>query len=156
MAEILSPGVFIEEVPSQAQVVQPVSTSTMGIVGGAERGPTDTATLVTSYEQYTRIFGALIRDSRMPLSMAAYFANGGRRSYVVRVAPADAISATAAVRSTQTGQSVFDGDGATAALTSGAGTALSAPLAAGSVTLKWRAAGTPVVTETLRNRDDMQ
>ena len=59
MAEILSPGVFIEEVPSQAQVVQAVSTSTFGIVGGAARGPVDEATLVTSYEQFTRIFARL-------------------------------------------------------------------------------------------------
>lgn len=153
MAEILSPGVFIEEVPSQAQVVQPVSTSTMGIVGGAERGPTDTATLVTSYEQYTRIFGDLIRDSRMPLSMAAYYANGGRRSYVVRVAPADAVSATASLNSSQE-TAIYEGDGSTAALVSTGGTALSTPVDASSLTIKWRAAGTPVVGETLRNRDD--
>ena len=154
MAEILSPGVFIEEVPSQAQVVQPVSTSTMGIVGGAERGPTDTATLVTSFEQYSRIFGELIRDSRMPLSMAAYYANGGRRAYVVRVAPADAISATASLDSVQD-HNVFAGDGATAALTSAAGTALNFPSDPSTITFKWRAAGTPVVGEVLRDRDNL-
>lgn len=90
MAEILSPGVFIEEVPSAVQVVQPVSTSNMGIVGATKRGPTDEATLVTSFGQFTRIFGELIADSRTGLSMAAYFSNGGRRAYVVRVMPGDA------------------------------------------------------------------
>lgn len=158
MAEILSPGVFIEEVPSQAQVVQPVSTSTMGIIGGAERGPTDTATLVTSYEQYTRVFGGLLRDSRMPLAMAAYFANGGRRAYIVRIAAGDAAAADADLGSYIRSQVIAPGDGTQTAFTEADGVSFLYPSTPGVVVgdslIVWRSAGTPAVAEPLRTMDD--
>jgi phage tail sheath protein FI len=150
MAEILSPGVFIEEVPSAVQVVQPVSTSNMGIVGATQRGPTDEATLVTSFSQFTRLFGPLIADSRTGLSMSSYFANGGRRAFVVRVMPADAVEAgsvsgdegflTSARRDFQCNI----GDGVTAVITEAVltPTALVTPVvgAAGEagVSIRWR------------------
>jgi phage tail sheath protein FI len=155
MAEILSPGVFIEEVPSSAQVVQPVSTSNFGIVGGTDRGPTNQATLVTSYDQFTRIFGGLIRESYLPLSMAAYFANGGRRAYVVRVAPSDALGATAEMQSQQTDHRTNVGDGATAAITSLVLTPspLRDRVVPSSLTFRWRSpAAAPTANSNLRNR----
>src|SRR5262245_58714051 len=39
MPEYLSPGVFIEEVPSALKAIEGVSTSTAGFVGRARRGP---------------------------------------------------------------------------------------------------------------------
>jgi phage tail sheath protein FI len=160
MAEILSPGVFIEEVPSAVQVVQPVSTSNMGIVGATQRGPTDEATLVTSFEQFTRIFGPIIAESRTGLSMAAYFSNGGRRAFVVRVMPSDATDASGYVTSGRRDDQSNTGDGSTAAVTDGTLTPLplDAPIHAVSgtagVTFRWRSDGTPVATEVMRNRDD--
>ena len=117
MAEILSPGVFMEEVPSAIQVVQPVSTSNMGIVGATKRGPDNKATLVTSFEQFTRIFGEIIAESRTGLSMAAYFQNGGKRSFVVRVMPSDADKADGYVSSARRDFECNVGDGVTAAIT---------------------------------------
>ncbi len=49
MAEYLSLGVFIEEVPSSVQTIQAVSPSTVGAVGFTPQGPTNVATLVTSF-----------------------------------------------------------------------------------------------------------
>jgi len=160
MAEILSPGVFIEEVPSAVQVVQPVSTSNMGIIGATQRGPTDEATLVTSFSQFTRIFGDLIADSRTGLSMAAYFSNGGRRAYVVRVMPGDAVEADGDITSARRDFSCFVGDGIKVIVTDtdpvGAVLAdfpvVGIPATAG-VTFRWRADDAPVVTEPLFQRD---
>lgn len=154
MAEFLSPGVFVEEVPSAVQTVQSVSTSNMGIVGAAERGPTNVATLITSNVQFQSIFGGLLRDSRGPLSMSAYFANGGRRAYYVRVAPADAVLATAEIHSKRYDFQTNTGDGVTAAVTELVLTPVAMDaIVAGSLSFSWRAAGTPVVAETLKEMD---
>ena len=157
MAEILSPGVFIEEVPSLAQVVQPVSTSTMGIIGATDRGPTDEATLVTSFEQFERIFGPQIRDSRTNLSMAAYYANGGRRSYVVRVAPADAVSAAAEIQSNQSDHGIYEAAAPVVAMSDVAvgGSVLRDRIVPSSMTLRWRSAdsGGSIAAEGLMERD---
>ncbi len=154
MAEFLSPGVFVEEVPSSIQTVQSVSTSNMGIIAAAARGPSNTATLVTSNVQFQSIFGGLLRDSRGPLAMSAYFANGGRRVYYVRVAPADAVEATAEINSKRVDFQTNTGDGATATVTE----AVLTPVAMDEIreetlTFSWRAAGTPVVAEGLVEMD---
>lgn len=155
MTSYLSPGIYIEEVPTAAQVVPGVTTSNMGIVGYAPRGPANEAVLVQSYEQYSRVFGGLIEESYMPLSMAAFFANGGRRAYVVRVPPADAVAADAKIQSSHYNSDQGTGDGA---LTAFSGTIETdnqvAPLVPGSVELRWRAAGTPVVASNTKNRAD--
>ncbi len=159
MAEILSPGVFVEEVPSATQVIQGVSTSNMGIVGYASRGPANVATLVSSFEQFTRTFGGLIRESFLPMSLAAFFANGGRRAYVVRVPPADAVAADCRIQSQTTDQTIETGDGTVVAFTKTAGTSLlkdnggASPLLASSVSFRWRAPGTPAVAELAKLRN---
>lgn len=159
MAEILSPGVFVEEVPSSAQVVQGVSTSNMGIIGYTKRGPSDKATLVTSFEQFTRKFGDLVKESFLPMSVAAFFANGGKRTYVVRVAPADAVSADCRIQSKTTDQGIEVGDGVVVAFTKTSATsqlkdnAGASPLVPGSVTIRWRGqAAAPTVAQNTRNR----
>lgn len=145
MSEILSPGVFIEEKPATLQVVGPVSTSTLGIVGFTEQGPSDEATLVTSFEQFVSVFGPQNKNSFMYLAMAAYYANGGRRAYVSRVVPSDAIAADAKVLSNHDDQTGV-GTGVAVAFDSGAGplnlTALKAdpayPIRGTSIVLRWR------------------
>lgn len=144
MAEILSPGVFIEEIPAQVNVVQAVSTSNLGAVGFTPRGPVDEATLVTSYEQFTRIFGGLTVNSQLPLSMAAYFANGGRRAFVVRVVPGDAVKASSLLESIISDQQIETGNGTTGPFAKTAGTTTlhvnggASPIKANSVTIRWR------------------
>ncbi len=158
MAEFLSPGVFVEELPSQVQVVAAASTSNLGAVGYTERGPANEATLVTSFDSFNKTFGGFVRDSFLPLTIAAYFANGGRRAYVVRVVPADATAATAELRSTVTDQEIETGDGAETSYikTSGTSTLLdndgTSPIVPSSMSIRWRKAGTPVVASVMRNR----
>jgi len=159
MAEILSPGVFIEEVPSSAQVVQGVSTSNLGIIGYTMRGPADKATLVTSFEQFTRKFGDLVKESFLPMSIAAFFANGGKRGYVVRVVPADAVAADCKIQSKTTDQTIETGDGILAIFTKTQATSQlkdnvgASPLVPSSVSFRWRALGTPVVSQLAKLRN---
>lgn len=159
MGEFLSAGVFVEEVASSTQVVGPVSTSNMAIVSWTPQGPTDTATLVTSFDQYTKTFGGFDRRSYGAYAVAAFFANGGRRCYQVRVTPDDAVAAGAKIISQETDQTIGAGDGTTVAFAATSGTTTlrvasgAAPIVPGSLTIRWRAAGTPVATQATKKRD---
>ena len=93
-----------------------------------------------------------MRDSRMPLSMAAYFANGGRRAYVVRVAPADAVVGTALIPSEEQDFTVFAGDGVDVSLDSVTGDGLEPVVVPSSVSIRWRSTGTPVVAQAMLTR----
>lgn len=93
MVERLHPGVYVEERRRGVAPITGVSTSTYGTVGFTLRGPVDEAVLVSSFEQFQRIFGGFTDQSGVPLHLFAFFANGGRRAYVVRVVAADAVAA---------------------------------------------------------------
>lgn len=101
MPEYLAPGVYIEEVPSGNMPIQAASTSTAGMVGCAVRGPVAVPTLVTSLGAYSRLFGGRLdpltfdegRDA-LPYAVEGFFANGGARLYVVRVAGDNAVEST--------------------------------------------------------------
>ena len=69
-----------------------VDSRAAGFVGQAESGPLDQAVLVESYAQVVATFGASpagLANPYLAPSVAAYFANGGQRLHVVRVAGAD-------------------------------------------------------------------
>lgn len=96
MAIPKSPGVFVSEV-APTRVPQGVSPSNMGIVGYTAQGPVNVATLVESYDEFTRKFGGETDLSLVPLSAQAFFENGGRRAFVVRVVPAGSLTSAVAV-----------------------------------------------------------
>ena len=69
-----------------------LGTGTAGFVGQSQYGPLDQPTLVTSYEEFVDLFGASTAGLANPYlapSTAGFFANGGERLFVVRVAGAD-------------------------------------------------------------------
>lgn len=92
MPEYLSPGVYVEEIPSGNRPIEGVSTSVAGMVGMTQRGPVGAPVLVTSFGAFTRQFGAyldhrvytLSRDA-LPYAVEGFFANGGTKTYIVRV-----------------------------------------------------------------------
>jgi phage tail sheath protein FI len=106
MPEYLTPGVYVEETSFRSRSIEGVPTSTFGMAGraqygpvsyslpglgpdGADGGPKPSPTLLTSYTEYERAFGGLTIDSdpcRLAFGARAFFANGGRRLYVSRVA----------------------------------------------------------------------
>jgi hypothetical protein len=95
MPEYLAPGVYIEEFEIGAKPIEGVSTSTAGFLGMAERGPLNKPTLVTSFAEYQRIFGSYLKEADygkkryLPYAVEGFFANGGQRVYVSRVAGTD-------------------------------------------------------------------
>lgn len=59
--------------------------STYFAVGLADRGPTDVATLVTSFAQFQTLFGARVSYGALWDSLKCFFEEGGTRAYVTRV-----------------------------------------------------------------------
>jgi phage tail sheath protein FI len=114
MPEYLSPGVYVEEVDAGPRPIAGVSTSTAGMVGVTQRGPTTgKPKLVTNFLEYQTTFGGFlpepdpaIRDAwaenpteggrwwLFPLAVKGFFDNGGQRLYVKRVVSGDAEAAS--------------------------------------------------------------
>jgi Bacteriophage tail sheath protein len=96
MSEYLSPGVYVEEVPS-AKSIEGVSTTVAGFIGPARYGPIQgDPELLTSYLDYSRIYGGIDQlnfqdssaspqDNYVAHAVQAFFNNGGTQLYVTRV-----------------------------------------------------------------------
>ncbi|HEX6354188.1 phage tail sheath C-terminal domain-containing protein [Actinophytocola sp.] len=117
MPEYLSPGVYIEEVDAGPRPIAGVSTSTAGMVGVTQRGPTTgKPKLVTNFLEFQTTFGGFlpepdtsVRDAwandpaeggrwwLFPLAVKGFFDNGGQRLYVKRVVGGDARPAAGAL-----------------------------------------------------------
>ncbi|MDB5731192.1 MAG: phage tail sheath protein [Variovorax sp.] len=100
------PGVYIQEVPSGVRTITGVATSITAFVGRASAGSTDEPQMLTSYADYERRFGGV--DLACPMSYAVrdFYLNGGTMALVVRVAHADARTAT--IRLTGSGSPAAD------------------------------------------------
>lgn len=83
--EMLHPGVYLQEVSSGARPIEGVSTSTAAFVGRAEMGPLNVPTLVTTFSEYTALFGGYLSDSYLTHAVSQFFNNGGRKCYVLRI-----------------------------------------------------------------------
>lgn len=84
----------------------PLRLDVAGFVGFAERGPLDTPVALEDVAQYEAVFGGDLPVAReggtpiyaaLPSAVRAFFDNGGRRCYAVRVAGATAARARLAV-----------------------------------------------------------
>ena len=95
-----APGIY-QSVQRIEPPFQPVRLDVCGFVGVALRGPVNATVLIQSWSDYQRTFGGFERpgagpDRMLPYAVAAFFAQGGSRAYVVRVAPATPDPAEAA------------------------------------------------------------
>ena len=103
-----APGVFVEALPPR-DTLTGVRRDIAAFAGVAPRGPSrvaaralapddDVAAYLTtgsrlrsiavpveSWGEYQRLFGAYEGAGRLPYAVAAFFANGGRRAYIVRI-----------------------------------------------------------------------
>lgn len=90
-----APGVYVEEVPSGSMPIEGVGTAVAAFVGFTatyhpEKGdPTDPdgvrPQLVTSWDQYERVYGRFAPGALLPHAVAGFFANGGGTAFIVRV-----------------------------------------------------------------------
>jgi phage tail sheath protein FI len=89
------PGVYVLELPSAVRPIEGVSTSTAAFIGYADKGPIPgrrlpnghiaQPVLVTSFTDYSRNFGDFRVDSFLTYAVRAFFDNGGKKLYIVRV-----------------------------------------------------------------------
>jgi phage tail sheath protein FI len=97
MPNYLSPGVYVEEVEAGSRPIEGVGTAVAAFVGLAARGPANTPTLVTNWNQFTSTFGDFVEGSYLAHAVYGYFLNGGGAAYVVRVG-ADGVMPTASAQ----------------------------------------------------------
>src|SRR5512146_306501 len=96
--ERLHPGVYIEEISSGVRPIEGVSTSNGAFIGKAEMGPLGEARLVTSLAEFQAAYGSFLSDSYLAHGVFQFFNNGGKKSYIVRVAGAGARAASITLR----------------------------------------------------------
>src|SRR2546422_1442623 len=85
-----SPGVYVFEIPSGVRTITGVATSITAFVGRAIRGPTETATTITSFADFERTFGGLAVDYPMSYAVRDFFLNGGSQAIIARLVHRDA------------------------------------------------------------------
>ncbi|MFN8494544.1 MAG: phage tail sheath subtilisin-like domain-containing protein [Caldilineaceae bacterium] len=100
MAEILSPGVYIQEVSGGPKPIEAASTSTALFLGYTQKAQQKRIIdekevledvlgkpiFLTSWRQYMEIYGDLVPGVYLPQSIYGFFQNGGRRCYVISLA----------------------------------------------------------------------
>ena len=93
MPTYLTPGVYVEEVPSTSKPIEGVGTSIAAFVGLAPGGPVNTPMRISNWTQFAKIFGDPDEPENGPFMEGAYlahavygfFQNGGGLCWVVRV-----------------------------------------------------------------------
>jgi phage tail sheath protein FI len=106
MATYLTPGVYYQRVDASPPAITAIRTDIAGFVGIAVRGPVDTAIPVESFRQFQAQFGTFTGVAFLAYTVRAFFENGGRRCWIVRVASGDPVGgawpSSAIVRSANT------------------------------------------------------
>lgn len=107
MPEYLSPGVYVEEVQSGPRPISGVGTSTAGMVGLSERGPSQ-ASLITSWGNFLRLYGdiGMAGSSFLAAAVRGFFDNGGQKLFVARVNRSDAVATSANLMTSNASQDV--------------------------------------------------
>jgi uncharacterized protein len=93
MPQYMTPGVYVEEIPSASKPIEGVSTSTAAFVGLAPFGPINTAVRISNWGQFERTFGnpndphsgPFMKGAYLAHAVYGFFHNGGTLCYVVRV-----------------------------------------------------------------------
>src|SRR5262245_41085672 len=96
MPEYLAPGVYVEEVSFRSKSIEGVSTTTTGFIGPARYGPLDLEPdIITSLGEFKRVYGdgqqlsygttGALTHNYLWHAVRAFFEEGGKRLYVVRV-----------------------------------------------------------------------
>ncbi len=89
MATYLTPGIYYQRVDASPPAITAIRTDVAGFVGIATRGLVDTAIPVESFRQFQAQFGTFTGVGFLAYTVRAFFENGGRRCWIVRVASGD-------------------------------------------------------------------
>ena len=105
MPTYLHPGVYIEEIPSGAKPIEGVGTSIAAFVGAVKKGPAGEPELIHSWDDYENTFGPIASSNdAMGLAVSAFYLNGGKDAYIVRLVSTSPPAAAASLG--------LDGEGA--------------------------------------------
>src|SRR3712207_4586346 len=93
MPTYLTPGVYVEEVPSASKPIEGVGTSIAAFVGLAPGGPVNQPMRISNWSQFERIYsdpanpenGPFMEGAYLAHSVYGFFQNGGALCWVVRV-----------------------------------------------------------------------
>lgn len=99
MPNYLTPGVYVEEIPSANKPIEAVGTAVAAFVGLAPGGPLNEPMRISNWTQFARLYSDPINPDDGPFMPGAYLAhavygyfnNGGSLAWIVRVGeePAD-------------------------------------------------------------------
>jgi Bacteriophage tail sheath protein len=111
MPTYLTPGVYVEEVPSASKPIEGVGTSVAAFVGLAPAGPLNTPVQIPNWTEFVRTFGdpadakrrPFLRGSYLAHAVHGYFDNGGTLAWIVRIGGAAHDARQAALPSTAGG-----------------------------------------------------
>jgi uncharacterized protein len=89
----LTPGVYVEEVPSSSATLSAGATAIAAFVGFTAKAPAPTASdpdgvkprLVTNWTQFEELYGGFVPGAMLPHSVYGFFNNGGSMAYIVRI-----------------------------------------------------------------------
>ena len=82
------PGVYVEELPGAAKVIEAAGTSTAAFFGVADKGPIVEMRKVFNFNEYKKHYGDFRSDGQfLAHSVFQFFNNGGKECYIGRVAP---------------------------------------------------------------------
>lgn len=84
-AQLLSSKIVIEETAPTSKTIQGVGTGVCAALGVTPKGPVGIATLLTSYDQFVKIFGADFAGGYAAAVVRGFFNGGGQRMYFTRV-----------------------------------------------------------------------
>lgn len=89
----LTPGVYVEEVPSSSATLTASATAVAAFVGFTAKAPKDDPSdplgqkprLVTNWSQFEQLYGGFTPGAMLPHAVYGYFNNGGSMAYIVRI-----------------------------------------------------------------------
>jgi phage tail sheath protein FI len=114
MPTYLTPGVYVEEIPSANKPIEGVGTSVAAFVGLTPGGPVNTPMRISNWTQFAKIFGDASNPENGPFMEGSYlahaiygfFQNGGSLCWVVRVGGDDGAQLARAALPASTDKSV--------------------------------------------------
>ncbi len=92
-ATYLTPGVYVEEVPSGMSTLTAGATAVAAFVGFTAKAPKNDPNdpegvkprLVTNWTQFEELYGGFVPGAMLAHSVYGYFNNGGSMAYIVRI-----------------------------------------------------------------------
>src|SRR4051794_4535267 len=101
MPTYLTPGVYVEEIPSSNKPIEGVGTAVAAFVGLAPGGPINTPMRISNWTQFAKIYGDPVNSDNGPFmegsylahSVYGFFQNGGSLCWIVRVGSEDGAAA---------------------------------------------------------------